>query len=179
MLHENQRANINHVQLLNISYIAIAAVSIHYGGGRHSSTLEPADRERAVYYTVVSFVPGVLSFVIPKFAVLILLAKILDPGPIHRRIMWLVSIAYLGLSVGMLVVNFLQCTPVAVQWGGAEGTCWERINTVIYSLTLGVASVLFDFYLAIYPTFILARMQMNWRKKVGLSAALGFGYWYV
>jgi hypothetical protein len=32
-----------------------------------------------------------------------------------------------------------------------------------------------DLYLAIYPAFVLWGLQMNIRKKLGLSVALGFG----
>ncbi|KAL2132153.1 hypothetical protein VTI74DRAFT_4159 [Chaetomium olivicolor] len=130
----------------------------------------------AIYYTVVSFVPGILSFTIPKFAVVILLARILDPNKWHKMLMWMISILYLSLSTGMLIINFAQCTPAAAQWGGAPGTCWDRKITVDYALTLGICSALFDFYLAIYPTVVLCMLQLNWRKKLALSGALVFGY---
>ncbi|KAM7189103.1 hypothetical protein V8F33_010224 [Rhypophila sp. PSN 637] len=161
---------------LSISYIALAACAISYGGGRHVTTLDPADVTKAVYYTVVSFVPGVTSFMLPKFAVVILLARLLAPGKIHRTIMWIICVIYLLLTAGMLVINFAQCTPAAAQWGGAEGTCWDRKITVDYAIMLGAVSVVFDFYLAIWPTIVLWGLQMNWKKKVGLSTALGFGY---
>lgn len=34
-----------------------------------------------------------------------------------------------------------------------------------------------DLYLAIYPAVVLWRLQMNIKKKLGLSIALGFGIW--
>ncbi len=46
-------------------------------------------------------------------------------------------------------------------------------------MALGICSVLFDFYLAIYPTIVLSMLQLNWKKKLALSSSLGFGYWYV
>lgn len=141
------------------------------------ATLPPEDIPHAIYYTVVSFVPGVTSFTIPKFAVVILLAKVLNPGRWHRVFMWVISILYLLMSAGMLAINFAQCTPAAAQWGGAPGTCWDRRITVDYAIALGVCSVLFDFYLAIYPTIVLFRLQLNWKKKLALSSSLGFGYW--
>ncbi|KAK3324941.1 hypothetical protein B0H66DRAFT_107629 [Apodospora peruviana] len=161
---------------LSISYVGVAAVAISYGGGRHVAILDPADVTMAVKYTVISFVPGVSSFIIPKFAVVILLAKLLNPGRIHKTIMWVVSILYLLLAAGMLVINFAQCTPAAAQWGGAEGTCWDRKITVDYALALGAVSVVFDFYLAIYPTVVLSKLHMSWKKKLALSSSLGFGY---
>ena len=123
--------------------------------------------------------PGVTSFTIPKFAVIILLAKILSPGRWHKMFMWVISILYLLMSAGMLVINFAQCTPAAAQWGGAEGTCWDQRITVDYAMALGVCSVFFDFYLAIYPTVVLFALPLNWKKKLALSSSLGFGYLYV
>ncbi|KAK1756667.1 hypothetical protein QBC47DRAFT_319740 [Echria macrotheca] len=162
--------------LLCICYVALAAVAISYGGGRHVATLEPYQVMNAVYYTVVSFVPGVTSFIIPKFAGVILLARLLNPRRVHVYIMWAISIVYLLLGAGMLAINFGQCTPAAAQWGAVEGTCWDRQITVDYALALGVYSVLFDLYLAIYPTIVLWQLQMNWKKKLALSSSLGFGY---
>jgi len=162
--------------ILSFIYVGLASLAIRNGGGRHAATLTPEQITSAVYYTVISFVPGVSSFVIPKLAVVILLAKLLNPGAAHKAIMWAISALYLGLGVGMLIINFVQCNPPAAQWGGAEGTCWDRKITVDYAIALGVTSTVFDFYLAIYPTIVLWRLQMNMKKKIALSAALGFGY---
>lgn len=124
-------------------YVALAIVAIHYGGGRHAATLEPENLMNAIKYTVISFAPGVLSFTTPKFAVVILLAKLLNPGRVHKTIMWCVSIAYGLFSIGMLAVNFGQCTPAAAQWDRSiGGTCWDRAHTVRYSLALGSKSSL-------------------------------------
>ena len=163
-------------QILSIIYVALAAVAIGYGAGRHITTLSPADTGKAIYYIVIAFVPGVTSFVVPKFAGIILLAKLLNPGKIHRIIMWIISVVYLLMAAAMLTINFAQCTPAAAQWGGAEGTCWDRKITVSFAITVSVLSVLFDFYLAIYPTIVLRTLQMNWKKKVALCVALSFGY---
>lgn len=131
----------------------------------------------AIKYTVISFVPGVTSFTIPKFAVVILLAKLLNPSRKHVMFMWVVSTLYLLMAAAMLAINFGQCTPAAAQWGGAEGTCWDRKITVDFAIALGACSVAFDFYLAVYPTVVLWKLQMNWKKKLALSSSLGFGYW--
>ncbi|KAK1830899.1 hypothetical protein QBC39DRAFT_308119 [Podospora conica] len=162
--------------ILSILYVGLAGAAIEAGGGRHASTLKPEQIQRAVYYTVISFVPGVSSFIVPKFAGVILVAKLLNPGKAHVIFMWIISVLYFLLALGMLIINFCQCTPIAAQWGGAVGTCIDRKITVDYALTLGIVSVCFDLYLALYPTVVLWRLQMHWKKKLGLSLALGFGY---
>jgi hypothetical protein len=124
-------------------------------------------------------VPALLSFVVPKFAGLILLARLLNPGRMHTIFMWIISVLYFLLALGLLIMNFRQCTPVAAQWGGAVGTCLDRKIGLNYALALGIASACFDLYLAAYPSVVLWRLQMYWKKKLGLSLALGFGYWCV
>jgi hypothetical protein len=118
-----------------------------------------------------------MSFTLPKFAVVILLAKVLNPGRGHKAFMWVVSILYLLLSTGQITLNFTECRPVAAVWGGAKGTCWDRRILFSYAEAHGICSVVFDFYLAIYPTVVISRLALNWKKKLALSAALGFGYW--
>ncbi|KAK4164049.1 hypothetical protein QBC43DRAFT_289282 [Cladorrhinum sp. PSN259] len=157
-------------------YLGLAGTAIAYGGGRHLMTLSPDNIQSALFFIIISFVPGVSGFVIPKFAVVILLAKLLNPGRTHRIIMWVISVSYFLMMIGMLVINFAQCTPAAAQWGGAEGVCWNRKYTVDYSMALGIVSVFFDFYLAIYPTIVLLQLQLHWQKKLALASSLGFGY---
>jgi hypothetical protein len=141
------------------------------------TTVPQEDVGHAMHYTILSFIPGILSFSIPKFAVIILLAKLLDPGRWHRILMWIISILYLLLSVGMVVMNIARCRPVAAQWGKVRGTCWALRMTINYAIMHGTASTLFDFYLAVYPTIVLFRLQLHWKKKLALSSSLGFGYW--
>lgn len=123
--------------MINILFLILVGVAVSHGAGRHVDALDPAETSKSVYFTLVAFVPGVISFTIPKFAVLLLLVKILSPGRIHRRIMWVISVIYGMAIIGMAVINFAQCTPAATQWGGAQGRCWSRGITYGYSLMIG------------------------------------------
>jgi hypothetical protein len=131
----------------------------------------------AMKYLILSFELGIVLFAAPKFAVVILLVKILRPGRRHIVVLWIVSVGFAVLLVGNLVLNLAQCTPVAAQWGEAQGVCWNRRIDLYYSMVFGALSALFDFYLAIYPTIVMFRLMLNWKKKLALSSALGFGYW--
>ena len=92
-------------------------------------------------------------------------------------VLWIVSVAFGLMLVGQLVVNFAQCRPVAAQWHEVAGVCWDRGVVIQYSIAFGSVSAAFDFYLALYPTIVMCRSILNWKKKLALSSALGFGYW--
>ncbi len=64
------------LKLVGIVYVALTAVSMSYGFGRHMATLSANSIMQAQKYLIISFVPGILMFALPKFAVVILLAKI-------------------------------------------------------------------------------------------------------
>lgn len=152
---------------------------IGYGAGRHTATLSQEDTNKAMYYMVVSFGPGILSFAVPKFAVLILLAAVLDPGLWHKRIMWIVSVPYSLQVIGMLVINYAKCRTLVALWQADKGTCWEgkvAVGLLYYAVALGATSALFDFCLACYLTIVLFKFLMGWKKKLALMFALGFGY---
>lgn len=118
-------------------YVGLCGAAAHHGAGQHVSSLSPAEASKATYFTLVAFVPGLFSITVPKFAVVILLAKILNTGDVHRRIMWVISVVYFLIMLGMVIINFAQCVPAATQWGGAEGKCWPRVNTMAYAFLCG------------------------------------------
>ncbi|KAK4120186.1 hypothetical protein N657DRAFT_538094, partial [Parathielavia appendiculata] len=162
--------------LLTIIYVGLDAVAISHGAGKHIATLPKDDVSKAIFYAIVASVPGILSFTLPKFAVVILLVKVFNPGRWHRAFFWIISLLYLLGSVGGAILNFVECTPAAAQWGDVKGVCWDRRILFSYAVAHGIFSVFFDFYLAIYPTIIISKLILNWKKKLALSLALGFGY---
>ena len=50
-----------------------------------------------------------------------------------------------------------------------------RYRVVTHELTASALSAAMDLYLAVYPAVILARLQMNIKKKMALASALGIG----
>jgi len=165
------------IQVVAIAYFALIVLATSYGLGKHMATLSPDDFQRALMFLILSFELGILLFATPKFAVVILLFQILHPGPRHTIVLWVVSVAFAIMLVGNLVVNLAQCTPAAAQWGAVEGVCWDRRVAIRYSLVFAAFSCVADFYLALFPTIVLCQQMMDWRKKLALSSALGFGYW--
>lgn len=72
-----------------------------------------------------------------------------------------------------------RCTPFEavydVSFPASEAKCfspWVLVNIAIYTT---VCCAVADLYLAIYPSIVLSKLQINKKKKIALSIALGIG----
>ncbi|KAH7176896.1 hypothetical protein EDB81DRAFT_773735 [Dactylonectria macrodidyma] len=158
------------------TYVACWTVAILAGSGRHEATLAVDELERAIFFTMIGLVPGVLSLALPKFAVVSLLVKILFPSPRHARLLWGLAIANLVIMLGAFGVHFSECDPPEARWTiYAPAKCRSSTATIVYSVVVGSFSAVVDFYLAIYPAIVLWSLRMHLKKKLALSVALGFG----
>jgi len=158
---------------VNLGISSAAAAS---GSGRHFNTLSFEEKQNVIKYTMAAFCPGVLSFAIPKLAVVALLTKLLNPSPAHRIFLWCSTSVTAIVIFGCVIILYAQCTPSRSQWDfSVEGECWSPWTLVNYSIFAGSLSAFMDLYLAVYPAVILAQLQMNMKKKTALGIALGIG----
>jgi len=179
--------------IINLGISSAAAAS---GSGRHFDTLSLEDQQNVIKYTIAAFCPGILSFAIPKLAVVALLTKLLNPSPAHRMFLWCSTSLTALVLFGCVIILYAQCTPSRSQWDfSVEGECWSKWVLVNYAIFAGgkevplpsfcfvpdrkltgtALSAFIDLYLAVYPAVILARLQMNMKKKTALAVALGIG----
>ena len=151
-------------------------VAVENGNGRHSDTLSIAQQEKVRLWTIAAFCPGVMSFGLPKFAVVDLLTRLMNPSKWHRRFLWgmcILCLLTLFATVGTLLG---QCTPTRAMWNfDMEMTCVDPAHIVGFSLYAGALSAFVDLYLAVYPTVVLFKLQMKLRKKLALTAPLSIG----
>jgi hypothetical protein len=120
---------------VNLGISSAAAAS---GSGRHFDTLSLEDQQNVIKYTMAAFCPGVLSFAIPKLAVVALLTKLLNPSPVHRMFLWCSTTVTTIVIFGCVVILYAQCTPSRSQWDFLiEGECWSRWILVNYSIFAG------------------------------------------
>ncbi|KAI1214679.1 uncharacterized protein F4807DRAFT_455133 [Annulohypoxylon truncatum] len=163
--------------ILGWMVVAFSIVSVKSGNGQHISTLTPEQVSGAVLYTMVGFVPGVLSFSVPKLAAIYLLTGLLEPSKWHRRFLWTIGVACVIFLLGCVAILFGQCTPSRAQWDLSitQKTCISPWVLVNYSEFAGAFSGFVDLYLAAWPATVLFSLQMNMRKKIALCFALGLG----
>lgn len=155
---------------------AMTVVAVKHGNGRHYQTLSIEQQEQVRLWTIAAFCPGVMCFGLPKFAVVTLLTRLLNPSRWHRWFLW-------GMTVWCLLTLFAtvgtllgQCTPTKAMWNfDMEIDCVDPKHIVNFSLYAGALSAFVDLYLAVYPAAVLLKLQMKLKKKLALTFALSIG----
>ncbi|KAF4119522.1 hypothetical protein GMORB2_4652 [Geosmithia morbida] len=155
---------------------SLSTVAVASGNGKHMALLSQDQQEGAVLWTTAAFCPGVMSFGLPKLAVVYLLTKLLNPGKWHRVFLWWQGIwcqMTLLTTAGLLIG---RCRPAYSLWTfDVKGDCFSKDILVSYCIYAGCFSAFVDFYLAIYPAIVLFKLQLPFRKKFALCIALGIG----
>ncbi|KAK1997557.1 integral membrane protein [Colletotrichum falcatum] len=157
--------------------VGTATAAVNYGNGRHFDTLDLEQKSGAILWTIAGFPFGVMSFGLPKLAVVSLLTKLMNPSRRHTIFLWFMSLFCLANLIGCIIILFAQCQPTHSQWDFTvkNRTCWSPYILVYYAIFAGAVCGIVDLYLAVYPAVVLAGLQMNIKKKVALSIALGIG----
>lgn len=162
--------------------------------------LSTEQKQGAILWTTAAFCPGIMSFGLPKLAVISLLTRLMNPGRYHKWFLWWMGIwcqLTLFVTAGLLLG---RCTPARSLWDfSVTGKCFSKQILVAYCIYAGGMTTLFatqlsapltqfsptafsafvDVYLAVYPAIVLFGLQMSTKKKVALSCALGIGSVYV
>ncbi|KAK4166984.1 hypothetical protein QBC43DRAFT_11845 [Cladorrhinum sp. PSN259] len=161
---------------LGYIYMSLISVAVGSGAGRHVAALPVTQAERALLFTPIAFIPGILSYTVPKFAVVILIRDLLSPSRKHLAAIWILAGCSAVLTVLCIVFVYAQCDPPRALWTiGLKARCWDPVVLIATSIAASASSALFDFWFALYPAVVLWRMQIHSRKKLALSTALGFG----
>lgn len=148
------------------------------GNGKHYQLLSLDEMQEARRFTAAAFVPGVMGFVLPKFAIVTLLTRLLNPSRAHRIFLWGMCILLFFSLVVAIGLLFGQCKPVEALWDMTLIPTMECLDPRIYvnySIYCGALSAFIDFYFAFYPGFVLFKLQMKLQRKIALTFALSLG----
>ncbi|OTB06086.1 hypothetical protein M426DRAFT_319164 [Hypoxylon sp. CI-4A] len=164
-------------QLCGWLVVVFSILSVQSGNGRHIQFLEPMQISGSILWTIVGFCPGVMSFGLPKLAAIILLIRLLEPSKRHRQFLWTIGIICQLALIACIAVLFGQCTPSRAQWDLTitEKTCISPYILVNLAIFAGAFSGFVDLYMAVWPASVMFSLQMNLKKRVALSVALGLG----
>ncbi|KAF4972243.1 hypothetical protein FSARC_1140 [Fusarium sarcochroum] len=157
--------------------VAVTIVAVRDGNGRHFDTLTVSQQQNSILFTILGFPFGVMAFGFPKLAVVALITRLMNPGRLHMIFLWTLAGCCMLSLVVCIIILFAQCSPAQSQWTFSitDKTCWSPFILVDFAIFAGALSATTDLYLAIYPAVVLFKLQMNIRKKIALSCALGIG----
>ncbi|KAI8951013.1 hypothetical protein F4801DRAFT_546928 [Xylaria longipes] len=157
--------------------VGFAVAAVKLGSGRHIQILTTDEIQGAILFTFLNLASGILSFCLPKLAIVKLFSVLLNPLRSHLIWLWSISIFNLLILLGCLGVVFGQCYPSESQWNFSVPAkyCWNKWNTVNYTRGVSAFSAFVDLYLSIYPATVLYKTRLPTKKKVALSALLGIG----
>ncbi|KAL9593642.1 MAG: hypothetical protein Q9219_007458 [cf. Caloplaca sp. 3 TL-2023] len=166
----------NNQQLLSVSWAATDSVSVAYGNGQHADCLALPDLSTAVKLNSFAYIPGVMSVSVPKLAVAILLMRLLNVSKIQRILMY--SMCYITNVAQALcaILLFTQCESGSGLWHPEIlPVCRDPYVQVQFTFFAGSFSAFVDFYLAFYAIWVLSKLKMDLKKKVGLNLVMGLG----
>lgn len=90
-----------------------------------------------------------------------------------RYFTWSVVVFNTAQMVAMFTVVVFQCIPFEKNWNSLlEGRC---VNTLAFTFSTSALTIFTDIVSIALPLYILAGLQMNSRKKIGLMIVFGFG----
>jgi len=181
--------------------IGFFTAAVALGGGHHGVMLPPLRFRLTYLFILVGLMMGALSFTLTKVAVVLLVIKLLFPTQWHIRFLWTLVAGNVVFMTAAGLVYFLQCNPPQALWVlDIEHKCLDSVFANSFAISASskfgflnpvsqcidkivlcylALSALADFYLAAYPAVVLWSLDMNRRKKLALSVALGFGAWWV
>lgn len=98
------------------------------------------------------------------------------PHATMRKLLWgTISLSTVLIIVFDLVTIF-QCKPISHKWAGWNGDQPGRclsINAVTWAIA--AASIVLDFWMLALPLSQLKKLQLHWKKKVGVAMMFSVG----
>ncbi|KAK2047218.1 integral membrane protein [Colletotrichum somersetense] len=155
---------------------SLSTLAVFSGTGRHLDVLTLEQQQSIMLWSTAAQCPGIMSFSLPKLAVICLLTRLLEPGVFHKWFLWWMGIWCQLTLVATVAILIGRCTPARSLWDfSVAGTCFDPSILINYSIYAGTFSAFVDVYLAVYPAIVLFKLQMRLKKKLALSCALGIG----
>jgi hypothetical protein len=128
-------------QFMGLVYCSMTTANVAIGYGKHAYTLDLETVRMVGFINSVSFVFGIISFVVPKLAVAALLNRILVPSFWQKTWLWIVTGTGTAISTVAIIVPFTMCNPTRALWDislvmEGKATCrdvWILIHYAIFT----------------------------------------------
>ncbi|EFR03424.1 integral membrane protein [Nannizzia gypsea CBS 118893] len=155
---------------------SLLTASVHHGLGKHAASLTGAEYINANKYNWISQGCHVMSTNFGKVSVILFLLRIVVNSRSQRVFLYTLMAMLMVINSVCVFTIFGQCTPASRLWDqNVSGSCWSPHHQRDFAFFQGSFSAFSDGLLAIYPIFVIWKLQMSKRTKTCLGCVLALG----
>nr|POE87139.1 hypothetical protein CFP56_76004 [Quercus suber] len=159
-----------------VGLYAGTAVLIAHGYGRHLIYLDMADVIVLLKWNVAVNIMGFTSLMLSRTSIGLFLLRLVYPIQKLAIPVYVVLAINTLQAVCLIVWTGLRCVPLKKEWEpSAAGFCINGNRFTIVDRTFACLNVLVDLSFAIYPVFILKRLQVKLRVRLAVYLLLSCG----
>lgn len=168
-------------------------VSLHYGLGRHITTLSPENAMHAIKWDYMAQPLSIMAPTFGRISFALLLLSLVGISKTRRLFLWAIIISQFVANSLCFIFILVQCKPIELLWNKSlEGECWDlkfqeyfgyfdggecfvclfRHSKVIPFPALNSFT---DLVLAIAPAVVFWNLNMKRSMKISLSLLMGLG----
>lgn len=156
------------------SVLAVVGL-VYHGIGKDVWTIPFDEIYTFAYYLYVMEIVYFALVALLKLSLLFFYLRIF-PGTRLRQLIWGTIILNSVYGVVFVFVGIFQCRPIAHYWkhwdGEDRGTC---INVNALAWSNAAISIALDVWMLALPMSQIVKLNLHWKKKVGVGLMFGVG----
>ncbi|KAF2023704.1 hypothetical protein EK21DRAFT_118496 [Setomelanomma holmii] len=164
-----------------IAFVYCVLHQIQYGHGKHLSVVlmdGPSTLRMALKFWWIAQPFYIFANCAVKVSVAVFFCSLCPPRSLHLTAI-IAACASAATGLGTLLLQILQCQPVAYFWDrfepAAQGKCLDPHKAFAILQTVNACDIATDVVLALLPCIMVWNMTMELRKKFCVSLLLGMG----
>ncbi|KAI0173478.1 hypothetical protein GGR52DRAFT_543196 [Hypoxylon sp. FL1284] len=159
--------------MLNLACNSIVSVAYRWGMGKHDRDLTFDQLINVLKWTWIQTVPGILSSVIARVSIAILLVRIFGTKTWLKWFLIVVTILQAVSNIAIIIAMWTQASPVEAVWNPVIPARRSDPRLLEYFGYVGGSFfALGDLTYVLLPVVIVWRLNMQFRRKVGLCVLL-------
>ena len=102
--------------------------------------------------------------------------------PLYRRILQAAIASIIAYWFAFTIALFAGCTPFSAFWRQIDPLWkvdWNCVDEPAVIIAASITSIVQDFMCCFMPVILFWELQISRRRKLGLMAIFGVGFWYV
>lgn len=159
-----------------LAFAGAMTYCVHVGLGSHngSSDIDVSPLQLGV---VIATVFSPLGAAWSKTSFALTLLRITREG--SRLMYWGIWCVIITMNLVLTfnaIIGFIWCDPPQAAWNAnIKGKCWERAVVVRYTVFGAAYSAAMDFMLAMVPWFVIMKLSMKKKERLGVVLCMSLG----